>query len=69
VTTVRSEAKAALLKETFPSYPKTSLDFAIVEDVASPSAFDQAIISDPPFESVIHTASPFSFAVKDIQKV
>jgi len=34
------------------------LDFAIVEDIAPEGAFDKAVISEPPFEAVIHTASP-----------
>lgn len=40
----------------------------LVEDIAQPGAFDEAIKSDPPFEAVIHTASPFHFNVTDIQK-
>lgn len=31
-------------------------------------AFDKAVISDPPFEAVIHTASPFHFNVTDTKK-
>ncbi|KAI7133654.1 NAD(P)-binding protein, partial [Hortaea werneckii] len=31
-------------------------------------AFDEAVVSDPPFETVIHTASPFHFNVTDVQK-
>ena len=48
--------------------PKDKLDFVIVEDIAKPGAFDKAIVSDPPFETVIHTASPFHFDVTDPQK-
>jgi hypothetical protein len=44
------------------------LDFAIVPDVAQPNAFDEALVSNPPFEAVIHTASPFHFNVTDVQK-
>ena len=44
------------------------MDFAIVEDVAKEGAFDTAVVSDPPFEAVIHTASPFHFNVTDVQK-
>jgi nucleoside-diphosphate-sugar epimerase len=29
------------------------------------AAFDQAVVSDPPFEAVVHTASPFHFNVTD----
>lgn len=58
VTTVRSQEKANKIKEAHPDTPKSKLDFAIVEDIAQEGAFDQAFISDPPFEAVIHTASP-----------
>ncbi|RDW61966.1 hypothetical protein BP6252_11399 [Coleophoma cylindrospora] len=68
VTTVRSQSKADKIKETFPSYTKEHLDFAIVEDVAKPDAFDSVVVSNPPFEAVIHTASPFHFAATNIQK-
>jgi hypothetical protein len=69
VTTVRSNEKAQLIKDAFPGHPESQLDFVIVKDVAMPGAFDKAVISEPPFEAVIHTASPFTFAIKDIQKV
>ena len=48
---------------------KDKLDFAIVEDIAKENAFDEAVKSDPPFEALIHTASPFHFNVTDVQKV
>jgi hypothetical protein len=31
-------------------------------------AFDQAVISNPPFEWVLHTASPFHYNFKDAEK-
>lgn len=68
VTTVRSEAKAQMLRDTFPNYGKDKLDFAIVPDIAEEGAFDEAVKSDPPFEWVIHTASPFHFNVTDTKK-
>ena len=68
VTTVRSQAKADSIKKAHPKYGKDKLDFAIVEDIAQPDAFNEAVKSDPPFESVIHTASPFHFNAQDIQK-
>ena len=58
VTTVRSQEKATKIKEAHPDMPKNKLDFAIVEDIAKEGAFDKAVVSDPPFEAVIHTASP-----------
>lgn len=68
VTTVRSQAKADKIKAAHPSYGKDKLDFSIVEDIAQPTAFDKAVVSNPPFEAVIHTASPFHFNAQDIQK-
>ncbi|KAF2473121.1 NAD(P)-binding protein [Lindgomyces ingoldianus] len=68
VTTVRSEAKAQKIKAAYPDHGKDKLDFAIVPDIAQPNAFDKAVISDPPFEAVLHTASPFHFNVTNVQK-
>lgn len=58
VTTVRSQEKADKIKEAHPNVGTDKLGFTIVEDIALPGAFDKAVISDPPFEAVIHTASP-----------
>ncbi|MCJ1250786.1 methylglyoxal reductase (NADPH-dependent) gre2 [Trapelia coarctata] len=68
VTTVRSQAKADKIKEAKSQYKKDKLDFAIVEDIAQPDAFEKAVVSNPPFEAVIHTASPFHFNVTDPKK-
>jgi len=69
VTTVRTQEKADKIKESYKSYAdKGQLGFAIVPDIAKEDAFDQAVISDPPFEAVLHTASPFHFNVTDVQK-
>ncbi|KAK3070233.1 Glycine-rich RNA-binding protein 2, mitochondrial [Teratosphaeriaceae sp. CCFEE 6253] len=68
VTTVRSDAKAKAIAENHKSYDKSKLDFAIVEDIAQEHAFDEAVKSEPAFEAVIHTASPFHFNVTDVQK-
>lgn len=69
VTTVRTQEKADKIKAAYQSYAdKGLLDFAIVPDIAQPDAFEKAVISDPPFEAVLHTASPFHFNVTDVQK-
>ncbi|WPH02858.1 Hypothetical protein R9X50_00572600 [Acrodontium crateriforme] len=68
VTTVRSQEKANKIKEAHPNVGKDKLDFAIVEDIAQEGAFDKAVVSEPAFETVIHTASPFHFNVTDVQK-
>ena len=38
------------------------MDFGIVEDMTIPGAFDEVVRSTPPFDTVIHQASPFFFA-------
>jgi nucleoside-diphosphate-sugar epimerase len=69
VTTVRTQEKADKIKDSYKSYvEKGQLSFAIVPDIAQPDAFDKAVVSDPPFEAVLHTASPFHFNVTDVQK-
>jgi len=69
VTTVRTQDKADKIKEDHKSYvDKGQLSFAIVPDIAQQGAFEQAVVSDPPFEAVLHTASPFHFNVTDVQK-
>ena len=68
VTTVRSQEKADKIASANSKYGKDKLSFAIVEDIAQENAFDKAVISDPPFEAVIHTASPFHFNVTDVQQ-
>ena len=65
---MRSEEKAAKIREAHSGVPTSQLDFAIVEDIAIEGAFDAAVVSNPPFDAVIHTASPFHFNVTDIQK-
>ncbi|KAJ4305258.1 Glycine-rich RNA-binding protein 2, mitochondrial [Kalmusia sp. IMI 367209] len=69
VTTVRTQEKADKIKEEYKSaVDKGQLGFAIVPDIAQEDAFDHAVISQPPFEAVLHTASPFHFNVTDVQK-
>jgi len=68
VTTVRSEEKAQKIKDGHPSYGKDKLDIVIVPDIAQEGAFEEAVKSNPPFEAVIHTASPFHFKATDVQK-
>lgn len=68
VTSVRSQQKGENILKHHPNVPKSKLDFVIVEDIAKPDAFDEAIKSDPPFEAVIHTSSPFHFNSTDNKK-
>lgn len=68
VTSVRTEEKGKSILKNHPNVPKDKLDFVVVEDIAKPDAFDEAIKSNPPFETVIHTASPFHYNVTDMKK-
>ncbi|KAI3547064.1 dihydroflavonol-4-reductase [Colletotrichum filicis] len=67
VTSVRNQAKADAIKQSYPEIGADKLSFVIVPDVAKSDAFTDAVKSDPPFEAVIHTASPFHFNVTDIK--
>lgn len=59
---VRSQAKAQQVLSDFPNYG-SRLDTGIVPDITSPGAFDEVVKSTPPFDIVIHTASPFLYRV------
>ncbi|OOF94542.1 hypothetical protein ASPCADRAFT_208212 [Aspergillus carbonarius ITEM 5010] len=68
VTTVRTPEKAQRLQSQRPEIPSSRLSFQIVEDISQLNAFDQAVISDPPFTAVIHTASPFHYSIDNVKK-
>lgn len=65
MTTVRSPEKGQALVDIFKGQ---RVSYTIVKDIAQPNAFDEAVISDPPFDAVVHTASPFHYEVKDNKK-
>ncbi|KAL2834317.1 NAD(P)-binding protein [Aspergillus cavernicola] len=65
VTTVRSAEKGERLVAAHPNTPKEKFSYVIVKDVAEDGAFDEAVKSDPPFDYVLHTASPFHFNIQD----
>ncbi|OQE28023.1 hypothetical protein PENFLA_c005G04338 [Penicillium flavigenum] len=65
VVTVRTEEKGKRIIEAHPDVPKEKLSYVIVKDVAKDGAFDDAVRSNPPFDYVLHTASPFHFNVQD----
>ncbi|PSN65150.1 dihydroflavonol-4-reductase [Corynespora cassiicola Philippines] len=64
VTTVRSDAKGKACLDDYPSF-SGKLSYTVVEDMARSGAFDEAVKSEPPFEAVVHTASPFHYHAKD----
>ncbi|KAM0250773.1 hypothetical protein ACHAP5_001990 [Fusarium lateritium] len=68
VASVRSKAKADQIRRGYPEVPAPRLDFVIVEDFLGEHAFKDALTATPPFEAVIHTASPFSLQPGDINR-
>lgn len=61
MTTVRSEGKAAKIREAYPAQAASGdLVVAIVPDIAQPDAFDE-VVKTPGIEVVFHTASPFHY--------
>jgi len=64
--TVRTQDKANKIAAAYHEYQER-LDFAIVEDLSKPGAFDQAVVSEPPFDYILHTASPLVFKFTDVQ--
>ncbi|SPQ20396.1 c32c8fba-4c35-4846-a801-d90e138e5917 [Thermothielavioides terrestris] len=68
VTTVRSEDKAAKIREAHPAQAASGdLVVAIVPDIAKPDAFDE-VVKTPGLEVVFHTASPFHYKWTDAQR-
>ncbi|KAF6805561.1 NAD dependent epimerase/dehydratase [Colletotrichum sojae] len=61
---VRTDRAASQLRAIFQDVPESQLDYAIVPDITAPGAFDAALSSSkPPFDVILHTASPFDFRV------
>ncbi|TPX63889.1 hypothetical protein CcCBS67573_g08551 [Chytriomyces confervae] len=69
--TVRSAAKAEQVRASLAALlqpaQRENLSFAIVDDIAVEGAFDSAV-RDGGFEFVVHTASPFTYAIQDPQR-
>lgn len=61
VTTVRSQEKGEKILAAHPSRGKDALNYVLVPDMSQPGSFNEAVVSSPPFEAVIHTASPYHF--------
>lgn len=51
-----------------PGLLKDKLNYVVVKDIAQEGAFDHAVKSDPPFQAVLHTASPFHFHPVDYKR-
>ncbi|KAJ4516479.1 methylglyoxal reductase (NADPH-dependent) gre2 [Exophiala dermatitidis] len=68
VFTVRSDEKGQKILQNHSGTPSSQLSYVIVKDISEEGAFDEAVKSDPPFEAVLHTASPFHYNVTDPKK-
>ncbi|KAK0747099.1 hypothetical protein B0T18DRAFT_438805 [Schizothecium vesticola] len=65
VVTARSEEKGKRIIDAIPPDLRDRVSYVVVADIAQPGAFDQAVVSDPPFDFVIHTASPYQLQFND----
>ncbi|PSN62460.1 NAD(P)-binding protein [Corynespora cassiicola Philippines] len=63
VVAVRTESKGQQILNDYKGNQK--LSYVVSGDIAAPGAFDKAVQAEPPFDSVIHAASPFHFRSKD----
>ena len=68
VFNVRSDEKGQTILDHYPGISKPRLSYSIVKDMSQPGAFEEAVKSDPPFEAVLHTASPFHYKAQDAKK-
>ncbi|KAI4600743.1 methylglyoxal reductase (NADPH-dependent) gre2 [Pestalotiopsis sp. 9143b] len=64
VATARSKQKGHQIIEGVETKYAKNVQYAVVEDVAQPGAFD-AVLQSTPFDFVIHTASPYHLNVVD----
>ncbi|KAK0706975.1 hypothetical protein B0T26DRAFT_744051 [Lasiosphaeria miniovina] len=68
VTTVRTEDKAAKIREAYADKSAAGeLQTVVVPDIARLDAFDD-VVKIPGIEVVLHTASPFHFKISDPKK-
>ncbi|EMG50562.1 hypothetical protein G210_2198 [Candida maltosa Xu316] len=70
IGSVRSPSKGDSLKSNLLklNLPSDRFNYEIVPDISSPGAFDDALKKHPEISVFIHTASPFHFKAKDIEK-
>ncbi|KAI1383594.1 flavonol reductase [Hypoxylon trugodes] len=60
---VRTQAKGDKILADFTEQ-KSRIDIAIVPDIVTPDTYDSALKSQPPFDGVIHVASPFTYGIE-----
>ncbi|KAK5064804.1 hypothetical protein LTR84_000638 [Exophiala bonariae] len=65
IFTVRSDEKGRKILSNHSGVPLDKLNYVIVADIAKSTAFAEAVKSNPPFDAVVHTASPFHLGIND----
>ncbi|CAD1811916.1 putative NADPH-dependent methylglyoxal reductase GRP2 [Candida parapsilosis] len=70
IGSVRSEEKGKHLKSLLKSAGLKSdlFSYVVVEDIGAKGAFDEALKANPDVTVFLHTASPFTFEVHDVEK-
>ncbi|KAK4208534.1 putative NADPH-dependent methylglyoxal reductase [Rhypophila decipiens] len=59
VVTARSDEKGQRIVKSIEPDLRKFVTYVVVGNIADDGAFDEAVKSDPPFDYVIHTASPY----------
>ncbi|KAK0723512.1 hypothetical protein B0T26DRAFT_853163 [Lasiosphaeria miniovina] len=65
VVTVRSEEKGRRIEKSIDNALGVRVSFVVVENISDDGAFDEAVQADPPFDYVVHTASPYQLSWED----
>ncbi|KAI6086490.1 ketoreductase [Hypoxylon rubiginosum] len=65
VTTARSDEKGARIVESVEPDHRQKLSYVVIDDIGKQGAIDAALDTQPPFNYVVHTASPYHLNVQD----
>ncbi|KAI1778774.1 ketoreductase [Hypoxylon cercidicola] len=65
VTTARSNEKGKRIVESVESAQRGRISYVVIDNIANNGAIDAALETEPPFDYVVHTASPYHLNVQD----
>ncbi|KAI1765705.1 ketoreductase [Hypoxylon sp. FL1150] len=65
VTTARSDEKGTRIVESVEPTHRQKLSYVVIDDIGKDGAIDAALETQPPFDYVVHTASPYHLNVQD----
>ncbi|KAK0621973.1 hypothetical protein B0T17DRAFT_493449 [Bombardia bombarda] len=65
VVTARSREKGERIVKSIDSALGKRISYVVVENIAKDGAFDKVVQADPPFDYVVHTASPYQLYFDD----